>query len=41
MYQRSELDWLIYNQPLEYANAVLNGGLEKYIHGTPQHRLTD
>ncbi len=20
MYQRSELDWLIYNQPLEYAN---------------------
>ena len=41
MYQRSELDWLIYNQPLEYANVVLNGGLEKYIHGTPQHRLTD
>ena len=33
MYQRSELDWLIYNQPLEYANVVLNGGLEKYIHG--------
>ena len=25
MYQRSELDWLIYNQPLEYANVVLNG----------------
>lgn len=41
MYQRSELDWLIYNQPLEYANVVLNGGLEKYIHGTPQYRLTD
>lgn len=41
MYQRSELDWLIYNQPLEYANVVLNGGLAKYIHGTPQHRLTD
>ena len=20
MYQRSELEWLIYNQPLEYAN---------------------
>ena len=34
MYQRSELDWLIYNQPLEYANVVLNGGLEKYIHGS-------
>ena len=41
MSQCSELDWLIYNQPLEYANVVLSGGLEKYIHGTPQHRLTD
>lgn len=41
MYQRSESDWLIYNQPLEYANVVLNGGLEKYIYGTLRHRLTD
>lgn len=41
MYQRSELEWLIYNQPLEYANIVLGEGLEKYIHGTPRHRLTD
>ena len=28
MYQRSELDWLIYNKPLEYAQLVLEGGLE-------------
>lgn len=41
MYQRSELEWLIYNQPLDYVNVVLSGGLEKYIHRTPQHRLTD
>lgn len=41
MYQRSELEWLIYNRPLEYANVVLSGGLEKHIHRTPQHRLTD
>ena len=41
MYQRSELEWLIYNQPLDYVNVVSSGGLEKYIHGTPQHRLTD
>ena len=41
MYQRSELEWLIYNQPLDYVNVVLSGGLEKYIHGTPRHRLTD
>ena len=41
MYQRSELEWLIYNQRLEYVNVVLSGGLEKYIHGTSRHRLTD
>ena len=31
MYQRSELDWLIYNAPLEYAELVLNGDPEKYL----------
>ncbi len=31
MYQRSELDWLIYNAPLEYADLVLNGDPEKYL----------
>ena len=25
MYQRSELDWLIYNDPLAYAKLILNG----------------
>ena len=25
MYERSELDWLIYNAPAEYADLVLNG----------------
>ena len=41
MLQRSELDWLIYNKPLEYAELVLNGGIEEYIKGTPEHRLMD
>ncbi|MBQ7896476.1 MAG: hypothetical protein IJ364_08000 [Oscillospiraceae bacterium] len=31
MYQRSELDWLIYNAPIEYADLILNGDPEKYI----------
>ena len=31
MYQRSELDWLIYNAPLEYADLILNGDPEKYF----------
>ena len=34
MYQRSELDWLIYNKPLEYAQLVLDGDLEQYVQGT-------
>ncbi len=41
MYQRSELDWLIYNKPLEYAQLVLGEGLEAYLKGTPEHRLMD
>ena len=30
MYQRSELDWLIYNNPLAYAELILNGDSELY-----------
>ena len=41
MYQRSELDWLIYNKPLEYAQLVLEGDLDEYLKGTPEHRLLD
>ena len=31
MYQRSELDWLIYNDPLAYAKLILNGAPELYL----------
>ena len=31
MYQRSELDWLIYNDPLAYAELILNGAPELYL----------
>lgn len=40
-WQRSELDWLIYNKPLEYAQLILGGDLEQYVQGTPEHRLMD
>ena len=30
-FQRSELDWLIYNEPLSYAELILNGDPEKYL----------
>ena len=31
MYQRSELDWLICNDPLAYAELILNGDPELYL----------
>ncbi len=31
MYERSELDYLVYNAPLEYANLILNGNPVKYL----------
>ena len=31
MYQRSELDYLIYDAPLEYADLILNGDPVKYL----------
>ena len=31
MYQRSELDWLIYNDPAAYADLILNDDPEKYL----------
>ena len=31
MYQRSELDWLRYNDPLVYVELILNGEPELYL----------
>ena len=31
MVQRAELDYLIYNDPLAYADLILNGDPEKYL----------
>lgn len=31
MYQRSELDYLIYNDPIAYADLILNGNPETYL----------
>ena len=41
MYERSELDYLIYNAPLEYANLVLNGDPEKYVKVLTEYRPFD
>ena len=42
MAQRSELDYLIYNDPLGYANLILNGDPEGYLKTvTGSHGLED
>ena len=38
-WQRSELDWLIYNKPLEYMQAVFSGEIEEYVKGSAEHGL--
>ena len=39
MYQRSELDWLIYNDPREYVNLILDGELEVYLKIVIEYRI--
>jgi hypothetical protein len=40
--QRAELDWLLYNKPLEYTQLVLKGGMEQYLSlGCDHSRLED
>ena len=40
--QRAELDWLLYNKPLEYAQMVLRGEMERYLSLSCDHgRLKD
>ena len=41
MYQRSELDYLIYNAPLEYADLVLNGDPEVYLKTVSEYKSLD
>ena len=41
MYQRSELDWLIYNDPLAYAELILNGDPERYLKAVTAKSLFD
>ena len=36
-FDRAELDWLLYNKPLEYADLVLNGDIEEYCKGSREH----
>ena len=41
MYERSELDYLIYNAPLEYVALILDGDIEKYLRDCTDYRPLD
>lgn len=41
IYQRSELDWLIYNDPAAYADLVLNGDPETYLKTVTEYNPLD
>ena len=37
-FQREELDYLIYNDPLAYADLVLNGDVEAYLNAVTEYQ---
>ena len=37
-FQRSELDYLIYNDPLAYADLILNGDVEAYLSAVTEYK---
>jgi hypothetical protein len=41
MYQRSELDYLIYNDPVGYADLILNGDSETYLKTVTEYKSLD
>ncbi len=38
MYERSQLDYLVYNAPLEYADLILNGDPKRYLKAVTEYR---
>ena len=41
MYERSELDYLIYNDPLAYAELIFNGDPEVYLKTVTEYKPLD
>lgn len=41
MYQRAELDYLIYNDPVAYAELMLNGNPEIYLKTVTEYKALD
>ena len=41
MYEASELDWLVYNTPMDYVNLLLHGDIREYLKNVTQYRPFD
>ena len=37
MYEASELDWLVYNAPVDYVNLLLNGDIREYLKNVTEY----
>lgn len=38
-WQLTDLDWLVYHAPIEYAGLVLSGRIKSYLNGTTLHGM--
>ena len=41
MYEAIELDWLVYNAPVDYVNLLLHGDIREYLENVTQYRPFD
>ncbi len=41
MYEASELDWLVYNAPMDYVNLLLHGNIREYLKNVTGYRPFD
>ena len=41
MYESSELEWLVYNAPVEYVNLMLHGDVREYLRNATSYHPFD
>ena len=41
MYEASELDWLVYNAPVDYVNLLLHGDIREYLNNVTDYHPLD
>ena len=41
MYEASELDWLVYNAPVDYVNLLLNGDIREHLNNVTDYHPFD